>query len=91
MSRIRIHNSNENRPVFDFLKQTNPVECLHIDHDMIFLLDLVSTMKYIERFDRTNTKILLEVLHQQVQTSNDPDYWNNVYVCIIELCKFLQR
>ncbi len=71
----------ENCSIFDFLlKQTDPKDCLHIHQNFLFLFDLLSIVEFLERFDQTNNHILIETLHQQIQASTQPQFWNNVYV-----------
>jgi len=67
--------------MFDFLRQTEPTNCLHMDQNFLFLFDLISTMKFIEQLRQTNSNILIETLRQQVEASHDPQFWNNPYVC----------
>ncbi|CAF3519706.1 unnamed protein product [Rotaria socialis] len=81
LSRTRLKRTPEYDSVFEFLKETNPTDCLHIDQDFIFLFDLISTIKYIERLRAKNSHVLLEILCQQINTYNEPQYWNNVYDC----------
>ncbi|CAF2762560.1 unnamed protein product [Rotaria sp. Silwood2] len=79
LSRIRLQNTTEYSSIFDFLKQTNSKDCLHIQKNLLFLFDPISTLKYIERLDQINNNVLIEILRQQINASNEADFWNNVY------------
>ncbi|CAF3823782.1 unnamed protein product, partial [Rotaria sp. Silwood1] len=81
LSRVRLQRTTEYSPIFDFLKQTNSQDCLHIQQNFLFLFDLKSTLTYIERFGQINNNVLIEALRQQIDASNEPEFWNNVYDC----------
>ncbi|UJR30988.1 hypothetical protein I4U23_018499 [Adineta vaga] len=77
LSRTRLQLTDEYRSVFDFLRQKNPTNCLHISQNFIFLFDLISTMKFIEQLNIPNAENFIEVLRQQVSASNTPLFWTN--------------
>ncbi|CAF1157879.1 unnamed protein product [Adineta steineri] len=70
----------EYRSIFDFLKQTNLTNCLHINQDFLFLFDLISTLKFLE-LHVTNASLLIETLRQQIVASSDIQYWKNSHDC----------
>ncbi|CAF0879194.1 unnamed protein product [Rotaria sordida] len=81
LSRIRLQDTSEYSSIFEYLRQTNPKDCLHIQQNLLFLFDLISALKYIERLGQINNNILIETLRQQINASNEPEFWNNAYDC----------
>ena len=67
--------------MFDGLKQTmNRNDCLHIHQNVLFIFSLSSILNYIERFNSANNHRLIGILRQQIDASNQPQFWNNTHV-----------
>jgi hypothetical protein len=84
LPRIRFIQTSDNCAIFDCLKQTTDVkDCLHIHQNFVFIFDLLSILNYIERLGptSTNNNIFIETLRQQIDASNESQFWNNAYDC----------
>ncbi|CAF1193535.1 unnamed protein product [Adineta ricciae] len=79
LSRTRLQLTDEYRSVYDFYRQRNLTDCLHIHQNFLFVFDLISTMKFIEQLTLPGGEILVEALREHVHASSNPQFWKNDY------------